>query len=234
MLLTHDQSYTSQIRFASLYDHLYLHSGFPTQRQDAVFFGPDTYRYARLLHQHVEKAERVVDIGCGSGAGGLCLHKRVERICLADINSEALRYARINAELAGIANRVDVVNSNILANVNGEFDLVISNPPYMVDDTERTYRHGGQQLGSELSVRIAREGLQRLTVGGKLILYTASAIVNGVDTFWQSIQPVLEENNCEVYYDEIDPDVFGEELDRLAYQHTDRLAVVSLILKKRA
>ncbi|MBL4827218.1 MAG: class I SAM-dependent methyltransferase, partial [Spongiibacteraceae bacterium] len=131
----HDH-YISQIRFASLYNDLYLHSGFPTLQQNAVFFGPDTYRYARLLHQHIDGARRVVDIGCGSGAGGLCLHDRVDQICLSDINPQALSYAAINAELAGVSKRVEILHSDVLGSVQGEVDLVISNPPYMVDDEE--------------------------------------------------------------------------------------------------
>lgn len=232
-LKTTDDVLTSQIRFASLYDNLYLHSGFPTIDQNAVFFGPDTYRYARLLRQHVDGAERVVDIGCGSGAGGLCLHDRVKHITLADINPQALNYAGINASLAGISDRVETIYSDVLASVENEFDLVVSNPPYLVDDTERAYRHGGDLLGAELSVRIARESLQRLAPGGKLVLYTATAIVDGIDTFWQAVEPLINEKEHKVFYEEIDPDVFGEELDRNVYSQTDRLAVIGLVVQRR-
>lgn len=222
--------YISKLRFATLFDEIYLHSGYPTSDQNAVFFGPDTYRYARLLRQHIRSATRLVDVGCGSGAGGLCLKDRVENICLADINPKALEYARINAEISGISARVETTYSDILSGIEGDIDLVISNPPYMVDDTERTYRHGGEQLGAALSVRIAEQALSRLTSGGKLVLYTASAIVDGVDTFWQAVSPLLAEHKHLIYYEEIDPDVFGEELQRQAYQTVDRLAVVGLVV----
>ena len=222
--------YTSKLRFATLYDAIYLHSAYPTRDQHAVFFGPDTYRYARLLRQHVSSATRLVDVGCGSGAGGLCLKDRVENICLADINPKALEYARINADIAGISARVETTYSDILSAIEGDFDLVISNPPYMVDDSERTYRHGGDQLGASLSVNIAKQALSRLTSGGKLVLYTASAIVDGVDTFFEAVKPLLCEDKHLIHYEEIDPDVFGEELQRKAYQSVDRLAVVGLVV----
>lgn len=222
--------YISNVRFATLYDEIYLHSGYPTTDQNAVFFGPDTYRYARLLREHVKSARRLVDVGCGSGAGGLCLKDRVDYICLADINPRALEYARINAEISEISARVETTYSDILSGIEGEVDLVISNPPYLVDDTERTYRHGGEQLGAALSVRIAQQALSRLSTGGKLVLYTASAIVNGADTFWQAVKPLLSEQKHVIHYEEIDPDVFGEELQRQAYQTVDRLAVVGLVV----
>ncbi len=228
-----DNICSSKIRFSSLYDNLYLHSGFPTVDQDAVFFGPDTYRYARLLRQHIGESQHVVDIGCGSGAGGLCLQDRAQRITLADINPQALRYASINADLAGIANRVNTTYSDVLNGVKETFDVVISNPPYLVDDTERAYRHGGDLLGAALSVRIASESLERLAPGGKLVLYTASAIVNGLDTFWEAVAPLLNEAKYSVFYEEIDPDVFGEELERSVYSQADRLAVVGLVVTRR-
>ena len=224
--------YICKIRFATLYDSIYIHSGFPTVLQDAVFFGPDTYRYARLLRQHVKDAHHVVDIGCGSGAGALSLRDRIDKICLTDINPLALEYARINAKLNEVSDRVKTIYSDVLTQVEDKYDLVISNPPYMIDDSKRTYRHGGELFGAELSVRIVREGLEHLTAGGKLILYTASAIVNGIDTFWQAIQALIQSENLDVFYEEIDPDVFGEELERTAYQQVERLSVVGLVIQK--
>ena len=60
---------------------------------------------------------------------------------LADINRLALEYAAVNAELNGVAN-VEVVHSDILRGVEGPIDLVISNPPYLIDDAARVYRDG--------------------------------------------------------------------------------------------
>lgn len=227
------EHYVCQVRFATLYDSIYLHSGFPTLRQDAVFFGPDTYRYARLLREHIDEAKRIVDIGCGSGAGAMCLHDRVEQMYLTDINPQALDYSRINAKMGGFSERVKTINSDVLKNVQEQFDLVISNPPYMIDDAERTYRHGGKLFGAELSLRIVREGLEHLAPKGKLVLYTASAIVDGIDVFWRAVQPLLKNNEYDVFYEEIDPDVFGEELDRQAYKQVDRIAVVGLVVQRK-
>jgi hypothetical protein len=41
--------YKSKVRFATIDDLIFAHSAFPTAEQDAVFFGPDTYRFIRLL-----------------------------------------------------------------------------------------------------------------------------------------------------------------------------------------
>src|SRR5262249_16420600 len=64
--------YKSKLRFATIGDLLFVHSGFPTAEADAVFFGPDTYRFVRLLRQRLgDLVDRgpltLVDAGCGSG-----------------------------------------------------------------------------------------------------------------------------------------------------------------------
>lgn len=216
----------SRVRFSSLRGLLLAHSAFPTEASNSVFFGPDTYRFCSLLEHWAPRAKRAVDIGCGSGAGGLCLHGKVESLVLADINPRALALAEVNAALAGIP--VSVVESDVLQGVEGPVDLVIANPPYMRDPGARLYRDGGGAHGEGLSVRIVREALARLTHGGKLIVYTGSAVVAGRDSFYESVVPVLRELQVAFSYEELDPDVFGEELSQPGYEQVERIAAVGL------
>src|SRR6476469_11164569 len=63
-----DGLYKTKVRFATIDDLLFAHSGFPTVEQDSVFFGPDTYRFVRLLRVTLSKVGkrkplRLVDIG---------------------------------------------------------------------------------------------------------------------------------------------------------------------------
>jgi hypothetical protein len=65
----------SKVRFSTLGEQLFAHSGFPTDASDSVFLGPDTYRFVAAL-RHVmadlqpEKSLIIVDVRAGSGAGG--------------------------------------------------------------------------------------------------------------------------------------------------------------------
>jgi methylase of polypeptide subunit release factors len=144
-----------------------------------------------------------------------------------DINPLALQFTAVNADVAGIP--VMLAQGDALAAVEGEFDLIVSNPPYLDDAAQRAYRHGGAKLGRALSVRIAAESLRRLAPGGQLLLYTGVAIVDGEDDFIADMRPLLAASGCEWSYAEIDPDVFGEELERPVYAHIDRVAAVGLI-----
>ncbi|MDB5744963.1 MAG: hypothetical protein JWR68_3278, partial [Polaromonas sp.] len=152
------------------------------------------------------------------------------RLLLADINPRALEFARANAALAGLAD-VAFAHSDLYQSLEGRFDLIVANPPYLVDAGERTYRHGGGALGSALSVRIVKEGLARLAPGGRLLLYTGAPIVEGHDSFGHEVAQWLAQAGCPFSYREIDPDVFGEELDSPAYAQAERIAAVALVAR---
>ena len=149
------------------------------------------------------------------------------RVLMTDINDSALRLARVNAALAGTTNAV-ACRSDILADVDGAFDLIVSNPPYLNDALGRAYRHGGGDFGADLSLRILDAALLRLAPGGTLILYTGTAIIGGRDLFREAALPRLAAGDFAWRYEEVDPDVFGEELEGGAYGAADRIAAVTL------
>jgi len=218
--------FRAQVRFSTLHDLLLVHSAYPTSAPDAVFFGPDTYRFCALLKRWAPQAHRLVDLGCGSGAGGLSLRDRVDEIVLSDINERALVYARVNARLASA--EVTTVQSDLLSAIEGAPDLIVANPPYLLDAARRTYRDGGGCHGEGLSLRIVREALARLAPHGTLILYTGSACIAGRDTFLSEVTPLLNQVGLPFDYEELDPDVFSEELALPGYEQVERIAVVAL------
>ncbi len=229
--------FRSTIRLSTLGTNLLIHSAYPTTAADSVFFGPDTYRFASAIVAHLAVSSapvrRAVDIGCGAGAGGIevaKIHPEAE-VMMVDINDVALRYARLNAALAGAVG-ASARSSNLLTDVEGSFDLVIANPPYMIDPAERAYRHGGGTRGEGLSLAILEAALDRLSPTGTLRLYTGSAIVNGGDGFRQAATERLASFRHRWTYVEADPDVFGEELDGGAYADADRIAAVILTVRK--
>jgi methylase of polypeptide subunit release factors len=139
-----------------------------------------------------------------------------------------LEFSRANAALNGIA--ADTLHSNLLSKVHGLPDLIISNPPYLADSKHRIYRDGGGQWGFDLSLRIVTESLERLHPDGLFLLYTGTPIVTGTDKFLAAVQGVLRKKTTAYQYDEIDPDVFGEELEGAPYNTADRIAAVLLLV----
>lgn len=240
MLLQEGNWVRSAVRFSFLGGQLYAHSSYPTVDAQAVFFGPDSYRFANWIESELRReplpgAARILDVGCGAGPGGMvaALAGRDENaeVVLADINPHALRHARVNAQLAGL-DRVGLVLSDLYAHVSGEFDLIVANPPYLVDPLVRTYRNGGGPLGGGLSQLIVAQGLPRLRPGGRLLLYTGAAMVDGDDPLQASLRSLVPQRDWGFDYRELDPDVFGEELEAPAYQQAERIAAVGLVLQR--
>jgi hypothetical protein len=227
--------FRSRVRIASVGSRLFLHSAYPTDDRDAVFLGPDTYRFIRFMRQILScgrRFARLVDIGTGSGAGALAVSDLVPgaRITLSDVNAKALRLAGANACHAGI--EVECVEGAGLDQVSGPIDLILANPPYVADDSDRTYRSGGGLHGGALSRDWALVGAERLAPGGMMLLYTGSAIVGGRDALRASLEAELPKRGCSLRYKEIDPDVFGEELGRPAYADVERIAAVGAVIQK--
>lgn len=231
------EGWKSTVRASTLDGRLFLHSAFPTVAPDAVFFGPDTYRFANAIKHHLashpRRLGRALDVGCGSGAGGIVIAANCacDEVVLTDINGMALQMAGVNAEAAGVRN-VATIYSDLFDSVDGEFDLIVANPPYLNDPLQRTYRHGGGELGSALSIRIVQAGKHRLSPRGTLLLYTGSPIVGGVDRLRQAVEQDLADGGFRWSYEEMDPDVFGEELETPAYSAVDRIAAVVLTVWK--
>lgn len=76
---------------------------------------------------------RLLDVGTGTGAIAITmLAEFTNATCLAtDISAEALDTARANAQRLGVADRIDFLEARSLYGIEGPFDLLMSNPPYI-------------------------------------------------------------------------------------------------------
>ena len=225
----------SRVRVSRLAGRLFLHSAFPTSDKDAVFLGPDSYRFARLIRASLAggPAPRlIVDLGAGAGVGGVvagALHPTA-RVVMTDMNAKALRLAAVNAAFAGRDVETLVVDAG--AHPLQEVDLVLANPPFMLDPHDRAYRNGGGMHGAELSLDWTLHSAAGLAPGGRMILYTGSAIVDGRDGLREALTAGLPRLGCELDYEELDPDIFGEDLDQPGYQDVERIAAVGALVTR--
>jgi len=76
---------------------------------------------------------RLADIGTGSGNIAIALaHAREDaRVVATDVSADALAIALENAERHGVANRVELITTSYLGGIEGDFDLIAANPPYV-------------------------------------------------------------------------------------------------------
>lgn len=232
LLERRDGLFRSRLRVSRVGELLFAHSA-PDADKSAVFLGPDSYRYARLLRQSLAglpPAPRALDIGVGAGVGALTLlaNRFARRVVGSDVNPLALRLARLNARHAGLG--LEPVLCSGLPARPDRFDLIIANPPFIAGDGGVTYRDGGDLYGAALAIEWARTGVARLAEGGRFLLYTGAPVVAGVDLVRETLATLASAQGLRLSYDEIDPDIFGTSLKLPAYHDVERIAAVGAVI----
>ncbi len=129
------------------------HSGTPLQHVigEVSFYGL-RFRVARetliprseteeLLDQVIKRAPRdreirCLDLGTGTGVLAVCMARYLPkaRVVAVDVCSKALEVAQANASLNDVSDRIEFIESNWFARVDGQFDFIASNPPYVEHD----------------------------------------------------------------------------------------------------
>ena len=137
-------------------------------------FGPVRFRSgvvlarATRLWMRERIAPRVLDMGTGSGVAGVHAALLGARVLSVDINPEAVRCARMNAQRNRVGERMDVRLGNLFEGLDETFDLVLFNPPFFrgepADDADCCWR------GTDVFERLV-EGLPRvLRRGGEALI----------------------------------------------------------------
>jgi len=149
---------------------------------------------------------RILEIGTGSGCIAIALARAFPEslVVASDLMADALDVARINVERHAMSDRIELVQSDLFERIDGTYDLIVSNPPYVPQgeaaDFPREYGHEpGIALtsgadGLDSSRRILQDAARYLTVGGMLALEVgagAAALEAAFPTFG-FIWPELE------------------------------------------
>lgn len=104
-------------------------------------FNPVLFRTGELLARAVQKAlplnldedhtPLVLDLGCGSGIGGIFAARQKTRVLATDLNPDAVRCTKVNALLNGFEDKIEVQPGDLFEVVgNQRFDLILFNPPF--------------------------------------------------------------------------------------------------------
>jgi release factor glutamine methyltransferase len=83
--------------------------------------------------EYCKDGDRVLDLGCGSGVGGIFCAPKAREILAVDISAAAVSNAKENCKRLGISN-ITVLQSDMFSRVEGKFDLILANPPYIAAD----------------------------------------------------------------------------------------------------
>ncbi len=132
---------------------------------------------------HKNSSIRILDIGTGSGCILLSLLKefKLSSGVGIDVSNNAIKVAKINAKLQQLKNRVNFIKSNIDNYQSSNYDLIVSNPPYIkklkinslsedVKDFEPKVALDGGISGKQLIEKVVKKSTKLLKLRGCLIL----------------------------------------------------------------
>jgi len=104
-------------------------------------FNPKRYYTSKFMaeHIHVTSADRVLDMGTGSGIQAITAAGVALKVICVDINPEAVHYAKKNIQANGLEKRVSVIQGDLFSSLNprSKFDVIFFTPPYF-EGTPRT------------------------------------------------------------------------------------------------
>lgn len=105
---------------------------------------------------------RILDIGTGSGAIALALAKEIPdaRIVATDISPMALAVAQKNARRLRLDDSITFQASDLFEQIQGTFDIIVSNPPYIGDTEFETLEDGVKNFEPELALRAGQTGVE--------------------------------------------------------------------------
>lgn len=86
----------------------------------------------KVVNLKLNSIKNIAEVGVGSGIISIMLKKLIKKdinITGTDISSEAVEVAKINAKKHAV--KIDFENRNLLDGIDREFDLIVSNPPYI-------------------------------------------------------------------------------------------------------
>lgn len=181
----------------------YFYNGKFKVNKSVLIPRPETEILCELAKEEIKyyQYKNILDIGTGSGAIAVSIYEEGLNVTAVDISNEALEIAKENAK-ANNAN-VKFIQSDLFTNLQGEkFDLILSNPPYIENDTlldDVVYKHephlalfGGVD-GLDFYKRIIKDSKKYINDKGMIIFEIGSTQGNSVSKI-----ALQEYNNAKV------------------------------------
>jgi len=149
---------------------------------------------------------RIVDVGTGSGCIALALAKELSQVevLATDLSPTALEIARANAARLQLEQRIQFHEADLLQGLDGEFDVVVSNSPYVGESEKDTVQLEVRKFeprsavfagpnGTEVIERLIFQARAALRPGGWLVMEISGMIVERVRallTGWQEVETI--------------------------------------------
>ena len=132
----------------------------------------DSYLLAEQIKKFA-KNRSVLDVGTGSGIlAKTAKSEGAKSISASDIDEEALRVLKKRDQ------SIKTIKSDLFEKINGKFDLIVFNPPYLPEDKREDKESAqittGGKEGDEITIRFLKQALKHLNKNGIILLLVSS------------------------------------------------------------
>ena len=198
----------STVRFIPFRDLLILcdpDEGADRRTVRYVYAGGDSVVLADFVERRLgaERFRRGLDLCAGTAFQALSCAGRCDELLAAEYNPRAVEFAGLNVSLNGCDGRITVVQSDLWENVEGRFDLIVSNPPYYPMSPEQRIEtvldvFGGDLYGMEKPLEIVRGFGEHLEENGYAAVLAASPVVAGRSLLEEHLLPAAQSVGLEI------------------------------------
>jgi release factor glutamine methyltransferase len=150
----------------------YFYKNIVLEVPESVYFPEeDSELLASVIEKSDFSAKRVLEMGCGSGLLSILAAKQGSAVTAVDANPVAVDATKGNAARNDVP--IHVFESDLFQKVDGVFDAIIFNPPYLPsEDDDRTY--AGGQSGRDTIERFAAGVKDHLEKNGTILMLISS------------------------------------------------------------
>ena len=144
------------------------------------------------------KVGATLDLGSGCGTLAMLAAAHSDRVVALDRNTRAVEFARFNADLNAVGNIEHVAGSLFEPLAGRTFDLIVTNPPFVISPESRYLFRDSGMRGDEICRTIVRQAPQHLAEGGLCQMLCNWAHLRGED--WkQSLSSWFEGSGCDAW-----------------------------------
>lgn len=167
----HERAYAQELaegRSDRLFDYLGVSILVPPE---VMAITPMSHLLGEAVLADTHEGERVLDMGTGSGVNAILSATRGAHVLAVDINPRALQAAQDNVDRNGFTASVEVRASDVFANVNGAFDLIVFDPPFRWFRPRDLVESAMADEDYRAMTMFFRQARRHLTPSGRMLIF---------------------------------------------------------------
>ncbi len=215
LVINHRESISLIISFLPIGDNIilrddhntsYIHQYDDVKPKDRVYVGADSVKFVQYNLKHLRGLhfKKALELGCGTGVQLISIAHFCDKLVGIDINPRAVTFTATSAELNGLKNKFEVLESDLFENLNEKFDLILANPWFI--DIEKA--------GLEEIPDILEKLDEHLVEDGMFAIYFGSYVKDGIDQGLSAISKFAKQLNYDATFYRLGKTIEPEFLDK--------------------